>query len=123
MNSKWIALGAFWAALAVGLGAFGAHGLKSIVAPEQLETWHTAVLYHVFTALGLVLYGLFRALRASRGLGGALLLAGSVGFSGSLYAWVLGGPHWVVFVTPVGGAVLIAGWLAFAWEAWRARAA
>lgn len=121
MNSKWIAIGAFWAALAVGLGAFGAHGLKQIVEPEMLETWHTGVLYHVITALGLVLYGLFQRTSNARGWPGALLLLGSAGFSASLYAWVLGGPHWVVFVTPAGGVLMIAGWLAFALQAVRAR--
>lgn len=121
MNSKWTALGALWAALAVGVGAFGAHGLKKVVTPEQLETWDTGVLYHLFTALGLVLYGLYRSSNARRGPGGALLLAGSLGFSGSLYLYVLGGPRWLVFVTPIGGVAMIAGWVAFAWEAWRAR--
>ncbi len=81
MNSKWIAIGAFWAALAVGLGAFGAHGLKQVVEPELLETWHTGVLYHVLTALGLVLYGLFQRASPARGWPAALLFLGSAALS------------------------------------------
>lgn len=121
MSSNWTIHGALWAAIGVGVGAFGAHGLKDSVSPEALATWNTGVLYHLFTALGLVLYGLFRAASGRRGLGGALLLGGSLGFSGSLYLYVLGGPRWLVFVTPIGGVAMIAGWIAFAWEAWRSR--
>ena len=121
MTTKWIAIGAFWAAVGVGLGAFGAHGLKKIVTPELLENWQTSVHYHLITALGLVLHGLFQRASSAKAWPACILLAGSLAFSGSLYAYVLGGPHAVVFVTPVGGVRLIAGWLGFAFQAARAR--
>lgn len=112
---NWVAIGAVSAALAVVCGAFGAHGLKTRVSPEDLAIWQTGVLYHLVHALALVLYGLFA--RAGRQLAGWCFLAGSAIFSGTLYGMTLGGPRWLGAITPIGGVLLIAGWLAFAWEA------
>lgn len=112
---NWIAIGAVSAALAVVCGAFGAHGLKEQVTPEDLATWQTGVLYHLVHAPALVLYGLF-ARSAGRQLPGWCLLLGTAIFSGTLYGIVLGGPRWLGALTPIGGVLLVAGWLAFAWE-------
>ncbi|MDI1301458.1 MAG: DUF423 domain-containing protein [bacterium] len=112
-------LGSLNMMLAVILGAFGAHGLKSRVTPEQLAWWHTGVEYHVWHALGLFGIGVLLlsqpALNTAKP-AGWLLQAGIVIFSGSLYAMTLGAPRWFGAITPVGGLAFIAGWamLAFA---------
>ena len=69
-GARWIALGCFTAALAVALGAFGAHGLESRVGPEELAIWETGVRYHALHAVALVLFGLFRAPASGRRLRG-----------------------------------------------------
>lgn len=113
--AQWIAAGAVSAAIAVTLGAFGAHGLKERVEPSELEIWKTAVNYQFMHALGLILLGL--CLRPSNGrasLAGWSFLVGSAIFAGTLYAMVLGGPRWLGAITPLGGLLMIVGWLAFA---------
>ncbi|MCY2959903.1 MAG: DUF423 domain-containing protein [Planctomycetota bacterium] len=117
---NWVAIGALSAALAVVCGAFGAHGLKERVSPEDLAIWQTGVLYHLIHAPALVLYGMFS--RGGKQAAGWCFLAGTAIFSGTLYGMTLGGPRWLGAITPIGGVLLIAGWLAFAWEA-RGRAA
>ena len=99
--------------MAVGLGAFGAHGLKARLSTEMLAVWHTAVQYHAWHALGLLAIGLSPDTGWTRG-AGLFLIAGTVLFSGSLYALALGAPRAVGAVTPLGGAAFILGWLAFA---------
>jgi uncharacterized membrane protein YgdD (TMEM256/DUF423 family) len=100
----------------VGLGAFGAHGLKARLPAEALAVWQTAVQYHAWHALGLLAVGLagfhFEGhwLRAS----GWLMAGGIVLFSGSLYALSLGAPKGLGLLTPLGGLAFILGWLALA---------
>lgn len=117
-----LVLGAVAMAVAVALGAFGAHALRARVAPEQLAVWHTAVQYHVYHALGLFLVAwVATLLPASSGvrLAGWLMAAGSLLFAGSLYVLVLTGVRWLGAVTPLGGAAFIAAWVVLAWSAWR----
>jgi uncharacterized membrane protein YgdD (TMEM256/DUF423 family) len=95
------------------LGAFGAHGLKARLSTELLATWHTAVQYHAWHALGLLAVGLCADsgwMRAA----GVLFIAGIALFSGSLYALALGAPRGTGVITPLGGVAFIFGWLAFA---------
>jgi uncharacterized membrane protein YgdD (TMEM256/DUF423 family) len=106
--------GALLAATGVALGAFGAHGLKTLLPPEALGWWQSAVQYQMWQAIGLVAIGAAPAVR-TRG-PAWMLAAGTMIFSGSLYAMALGGPRWLGAVTPIGGALMIAGW---AWLAWR----
>src|SRR6059058_5733625 len=98
-------------------GAFGAHALRNQLAPERLQLWETAVRYQFFQALGLIGVGL--ALRSYDGgalrAAAALIVAGVVLFSGSLYALSLGAPRALGLLTPVGGLAWIGGWLSFAW--------
>jgi uncharacterized membrane protein YgdD (TMEM256/DUF423 family) len=99
--------------LAVALGAFGAHGLRSRVGPELIEVWKTAVLYHLVH--GLALLGV--ALGGPQRIGwhrvvSGLFLAGIVLFSGSLYLMVLGGSRWLGAITPLGGVAFLGGWAA-----------
>ena len=101
------------AALAVALGAFGAHGLKARLSADMLAVWHTAVQYHAWHALGLLVCGVSVETTWTRA-AGWLLAAGIALFSGSLYAVALGAPKALGAVTPFGGLAFIAGWLAFA---------
>jgi uncharacterized membrane protein YgdD (TMEM256/DUF423 family) len=109
--------GAINGALAVLLGAFGAHGLKNRVAPEMLTTWETASQYHFYHALALLAVGILAKQFGSAGLltSGWILLAGTVVFSGSLYLLVLTDQRWLGAVTPLGGTALIVGWVWLAW--------
>ena len=117
-----IAAGAALGMLAVLAGAFGAHALKATLPASQLATWDTAAEYHLAHALALVLVGLLTMreapsswLRASA----LSLTAGVLLFSGSLYLWVLSSIRVFVFVTPVGGVLLVLGWAALCVWAFR----
>jgi uncharacterized membrane protein YgdD (TMEM256/DUF423 family) len=116
-----LTLGALNAMLCVVFGAFGAHALKSRLAPELLAIWHTAVLYHFFHALGLLAIGLLmRQMPDAKGLdwAGWLMFAGILLFSGSLYVLCLSGVRALGAITPVGGVVFIAAWALLAWTTW-----
>lgn len=111
--------------LAVALGAFGAHGLRGSVDPSLLDVWQTAVQYQMYHALVLLLIVLAGSLQPLRLLNWAagLLIAGTLLFSGSLYALVLSGIKTLGMVTPVGGVLFLLGWLvlSFALVQWVAR--
>ena len=112
-------------ALAVALGAFGAHALKVRVAPDMLAIWQTGVTYHVWHALALLALGLLMlSVPGSAALRYAawLFVAGIVFFAGSLYLLALGAPRWVGVITPFGGVAFIAGWVVVAVGVWRMRA-
>lgn len=101
------ASGAVLLALAVALGAFGAHTLQPLLTEARLETFETAVRYQFFHGLGLLAIA---ALRLNcRGAAWTMLL-GSVIFAGALYIIVAGGPSWFGLVAPVGGALMITSW-------------
>jgi len=123
MNPRaWILAGCSWAAVGVVLGAFGAHLLKGTLSAEQLVTWETAVRYQLVHAFALIAFGLFGERTSGKDYPGVLLLLGSVFFSGSLYALCFGFPASVMGpLTPLGGMMMIAGWLGFANEARRRR--
>ena len=113
-----LAAGALLAGLAVGLGAFGAHGLKAVLGAAELGWWQTAVQYQMWHALALVALGLspLRARAAGWLFGGGILL-----FSGSLYLMALTGTRALGMVTPLGGLLLILGWAALALSAIKGR--
>ena len=110
-------------ALAVGLGAFGAHGLEQLLEESgRTDTFETAVKYHFYHSLLLLVFGFFRlqypkmfhlttAIHA--------VLAGIIIFSGSLYILCLTNISWLGAITPVGGVLLIASWLLFGVGAWK----
>jgi uncharacterized membrane protein YgdD (TMEM256/DUF423 family) len=115
----WLALGALYGLLGVALGAFGAHALKARLTGELLPIWKTAVEYHFWHALALVLVGVLALQRPGAALnvaGGAFAL-GVLIFSGSLYALALSGVRGLGAVTPIGGVLLIVGWAALLWAA------
>lgn len=117
-----IRLGSLNALIGVALGAFGAHGLKTKVAPEMLTVWNTAVQYHLIHALGLLLIGILYHLMPEAPLiktAGWSILLGIILFSGSLYALVLTGTKPLGIITPIGGVAFLVGWLLLAVAAWR----
>lgn len=123
MNPRaWILVGCIWAALGVSFGAFGAHALKDMLTPEELANWDTAVRYQLLHALAMVAFGLFGERSSGKEYPGVLFLFGSFFFSGSLYALCFGFAKSVMGpLTPVGGLLMILGWLGFAREALRRR--
>ena len=117
MTHPFLFLGALLGALAVALGAFGAHALKARLTPEKLVTFETGVRYHFYHTLALLAVGLLQIALPAVGmlaLAGWLFLAGIALFSGSLYWLALGGSRWLGPVTPLGGLALIGGWIALA---------
>ena len=107
-------------ALAVALGAFGAHGLEGVVTAERLATWRTGATYHLAHSVAAALAGLVATQRARALWAGRLFLLGVVLFSGSLYALVLLDLPLLGAVAPLGGLSFIAGWGALGLAAWRA---
>lgn len=114
---NWIVVGAVSGFVAVACGAFGAHGLKARVPEQALAWWNTGAHYHLAHALALVAVGLLRLQSGRVDAPGWAFLAGSVIFSGTLYAMALGAPRWLGAVTPIGGVLLLAGWALLAWAA------
>ncbi|QDJ52415.1 DUF423 domain-containing protein [Bordetella hinzii] len=107
--------------IAVGAGAFGAHGLKRVLDPEMLAVWQTGVLYHLIHALGLLAVA-WLATRYSSGLlplAGWLMFAGIVLFSGSLYLLAGTGTRILGAITPLGGVAFLLSWALVAWAIWR----
>ena len=132
-HARWVlATAGVLLALATIAGAVGAHSLPGHLSPGGLAVFDTAVRYQFYQSLGLLLMGvLLKGLdpdnltavsrRAVQSFVSAprVLLAGIVLFCGSLYALSLGAPPWVGIATPCGGALLILGWLFFAYYIWR----
>jgi uncharacterized membrane protein YgdD (TMEM256/DUF423 family) len=113
-----LAVGAAAMFLAVALGAFGAHALKSRLTPDLASVWQTAVTYHAWHALALLATGLVMLHwpeRAGLGLAGWLFIAGIALFSGSLYAMALTGVRGLGAITPLGGVAFLAAWAVLAW--------
>jgi len=116
--------GCVMAALGVIMGAFGAHGLESQLSADRLEVYKTAVDYHLYHALGLIVLGTATKLTESSLLlswSANIMLAGIVLFSGSLYLLTLTGLSWLGAVAPFGGTAFIIAWLLFAIGMWRER--
>ena len=114
-----LALGGAAALLAVALGAFGAHGLKSRLPADMLAVYQTGVQYHMYHTLALFGLGLLTLHFPSHTLlrfSGYLFLAGIVLFSGSLYVLALSGIRWLGAITPLGGVAFLTGWALLAWS-------
>jgi uncharacterized membrane protein YgdD (TMEM256/DUF423 family) len=105
----------------VAIGAFGAHGLEGSVPPGRLETFETGARYHQIQALGVLLLALLAQLTGRSGFrtAGWLVVAGIGVFSGSLYLLVLTDTGFLGAITPLGGLLLIGGWLTAALTALR----
>ena len=119
MNKGYIKTAAFLGALSVMLGAFAAHGLKNIADEQTIAIFNKGVqyqFYHVFAlALAAILYKTYPNKLISTA--GLLFILGIVFFSGSLYIYSykiiysIPSLDWIVFLTPIGGVLFIAGWL------------
>lgn len=118
MSIVTVRLAALSGAIAVMLGAFGAHSLKSILSANQLSSWKTAVLYMLVHSIVLLVLGLQQNNKSSAVLRQStwLIFAGIICFSGSIILLVLQdylgmNMGWLGPVTPLGGLLFIAGWL------------
>jgi uncharacterized membrane protein YgdD (TMEM256/DUF423 family) len=109
-------LGALSAMIAVAAGAFGAHALRARLSPELLAVFETGARYQMYHAFGLiaVAWAVTRWPGPLPSWAGWLFAAGTLLFSGSLYALALSGMRWLGAVTPFGGAAFLAGWLCLA---------
>lgn len=122
MARLFLTLGAFAGLLAVAFGAFGAHALRGRLDEYARGIFETAVQYHFYHSLALLVVGLLAMSAPDAALlksGGWLFLIGLVLFSGSLYALSLTGVKWLGAITPLGGLAFIAGWgclAAFGWK-------
>ena len=122
MEKIFLISGALSGALAVMLGAFGAHALKSSLSLDLLDTFETAVRYQMYHALALVAaafafsrYGPSNLLSAA----GLLVISGTLLISGSLYLLAATNIKWLGAITLLGGIAFIAGWLCLALGVWR----
>ena len=115
---NWTAVAAIFLALGVGIGAFGAHGLRGRLDDYSMGVYERAVLYHFIHALGLLIVSILPRNGILSQVTGTwvcwLLTAGIVLFSGSLYVLALTGIRGLGAVTPFGGISLIAAWVALA---------
>jgi uncharacterized membrane protein YgdD (TMEM256/DUF423 family) len=108
--------GAVLGGLAVALGAFGAHGLEALLAErDTADTFEIAVRYQFFHALALLACA-WRATLGERSASRAAwaFVLGTAIFSGTLYVLAITGPRWLGAVTPIGGVLLIGGWILLA---------
>jgi uncharacterized membrane protein YgdD (TMEM256/DUF423 family) len=118
-NKNWLITAFILAAIAVGLGAFGAHGLKRLVVPQQLDTFKTGVLYHFLHAFGLALAVVVSQFVDNRFIRASFrnFALGILCFSGSLYLFTFfeatgtEGSPLIGLITPLGGVFFIAAWL------------
>lgn len=114
MDKRHLILGSTFAGLAVAIGAFGAHALSDIlIANGRVETYDTAVQYHMFHALGVIAVGLLMKHQPHPllKLVSYLFVAGILVFSGSLYALCITNYTLLGAITPIGGLAFIAGWV------------
>jgi len=115
MPKTWLVIASASGFLTVALGAFGAHGLKGKVSDSLLAAFQTGTYYQMFHTLALFALALLamqlenipKAIVVSA----YCWVAGVILFSGSLYGLALGGPSWLGPVTPLGGLLLMLGWL------------
>ena len=109
-------LGSIGGFLAVALGAFAAHGLKSQLDAAAMQTWQTSVQYLSFHSLALLAIAFISERLPAARISGWLMLAGIVLFCGSLFALSLSGIKMLGMITPLGGLCFLAGWLWLAWS-------
>ena len=109
-------IGAVMALVGVGLGAFGAHGLRGRLSPDMLAVFETGVRYHMYHALALLATAALMMRVDSRSvvIAGWSFIAGIFIFSGSLYALALTGVTTLGAITPIGGVAFLVGWIALA---------
>ncbi len=113
-NSKLLfAIASIYFALAIAIGAFGAHGLEKLVTPKLLETYNTGVQYHFYNTLGLMCIAILLTFKESKKifLAAWLVIIGMTIFSFSLYLLVILNKPILGAITPIGGTLLIIAWI------------
>jgi uncharacterized membrane protein YgdD (TMEM256/DUF423 family) len=118
MDRFFLSAGAIAAFIAVALGAFGAHSLRSKLTPEMLNIFEVGVRYQMYHAFGLiaVAWAIARWPEANLNSAGWSFIAGIVIFSGSLYLLSTTGVRWLGAITPIGGLAFLAGWAILIWS-------
>ncbi len=122
MQKLFLIIGSIAMALAVALGAFGAHGLKNMLTKEMLNIFETGVRYHFYHAIGLLILGLLAHYMPGSVLlkwSGWLMVGGIFIFSGSLYLLSTADLRWLGAITPIGGLCFIASWIILAIAVWK----
>ena len=116
MDRIFLMIGALSGALGVAAGAFGAHALRDKLEPRMLEVFETGARYQMYHALALLVIGLIANRWPSTLItsAGWLMVAGTLFFSGSLYAMAFTGVRALGAITPIGGVCFIAGWVCVA---------
>ncbi len=116
-----LTIGAVFAALAVIIGAFGAHALKDKVSSNDLSIFEIGVRYQMYHSLGIILLGLITNFIPNNLISPVayFMLAGIFIFSGSLYLIVLFDIRWLGILTPIGGVCFIIAWLLLAYNIYR----
>jgi uncharacterized membrane protein YgdD (TMEM256/DUF423 family) len=113
---NWSAIASIFLALAVGLGAFGAHGLRDKLDAYSMDVWNKAVFYHFIHGLGMLIASLMPRTSPVSEYACWAMAAGILIFSGSLYLLAVTGVRTLGAITPIGGLCFIAGWLLLAWH-------
>lgn len=122
MQKLFLTIGGIAMALAVSLGAFGAHGLQGKLSAEMFDIFETGVRYNFYHAIGLLIIGVLAFHLPETGLlrwSGWLMIAGIVIFSGSLYLLSMSGVRWLGAITPIGGICFIVSWILLAIAVWK----
>ncbi|MHC5110716.1 MAG: DUF423 domain-containing protein [Planctomycetota bacterium] len=124
MNTRWVIAASVLGLLAVGAGAFGAHGLKGILEPDQLSSYEVAVRYQMYHALAMLAAAWMCEQRPSRWATASCwcFLVGVVLFSGSIYGLVFTPWRWLIPLTPTGGFLMMCGWFSLAIASRKSRA-
>lgn len=118
MDRFFFLAGAIAAFIAVALGAFGAHSLRTKLSPEMLNIFETGVRYQMYHALGLiaVAWAITRWPEANLNAAGWAFIVGIVIFSGSLYLLSITDTRWLGAITPIGGLAFLIGWAILVWS-------
>jgi len=122
MERLFFAAASLLGALAVGLGAFGAHAMRGRIAENLLANYETGVKYHFYHALALIIVVVAIQRWPASSLptvAGWAFIIGVLIFSGSLYTMAFTGYTWLGAITPIGGVALIIGWICLFLVAWR----
>ena len=122
MSKLFLILGSINAATAVTMGAFGAHFLKTKISEDMLSVFQTAVQYHFYHSLGLLIVGLLTIYfkpKKHLEIAGWMMFIGIILFSGSLYILSTTGSRWLGIITPFGGIAFIMSWVYIAIAVWK----
>jgi len=121
MERFFFVAGSLMGFLAVTLGAFAAHGLRTHLDADLITVFETGVRYQMYHAFALLAVAMAYNKWPGKGLilSGWMFIAGIILFSGSLYALSLSGVRWLGMITPIGGLAFLTGWLCMAWAVWK----